>query len=227
MADDVATLINLPALVLDASTSTLFVGVVGQGGTWLAQSKETGNALELLFSKVEEVLAAANLRLSNISSFVYSEGPGSVLGLRLCAMAIQTWRQTSIQSTSLFRYNTLQLCAALISIDHPDSCPATLVADWKKGAWHGLNIEPPARNSVKVVSDEELSALSRAVFHLPQRKGWHSPPAAAKPVEYEPERLLEIWDKEGLVTEIETVELYTVGSNIFQKWTPERHRASK
>jgi tRNA A37 threonylcarbamoyladenosine modification protein TsaB len=211
-----------PTLVIDGSGSTIFTGVIGQNGKWLAQYEQVGAPLESLFPSVEVTLADAQLNFSDLRSFVYSEGPGSVLGLRLCAMAIETWSRLYPQSAHYFSYNSLQLTAALICIDRPELDNVLLVSDWKKGAWNAVKINSGQAGPTEVVDDTTIANWPGPLYHLPQRKGWQKPPLNAEPLEYRPQRLVEVLD---ILTRTEGVKLYASGINVFQKWTPDRHRA--
>jgi tRNA threonylcarbamoyladenosine biosynthesis protein TsaB len=211
-----------PTLVIDGSGAAVFAGVLGANGQWLAQSQHDGTPLESLFPAIESTLEAAQLTLADIRSFIYCEGPGSVLGLRLCAMAIETWSRLHSASAHFFKYNSLQLTAALICVDHPELDQALLVSDWKKGAWNAVKIDQGRPGATEVADDATIAQWSAPLFHLPQRKGWQKPPANATTVPYSPGRLPEILP---IVSPTQSVELYASGINVFQKWTPERHRA--
>jgi tRNA threonylcarbamoyladenosine biosynthesis protein TsaB len=211
-----------PSLVIDGSGSVVFAGVLGSDGNWLARSEQTGAALESLFPAIEATLDAAQLTLADMRSFIYCEGPGSVLGLRLCAMAIETWSRLYPQSAHYYAYNSLQLTAALICVDTPDLDQALLISDWKKGTWHAVKISNGQPSVAEVADDDSIANWTDSLYHLPQRKGWQQPPANATAVEYRPDRLAEVFH---LLRPTESVELYAAGVNVFQKWTAERHRA--
>jgi tRNA threonylcarbamoyladenosine biosynthesis protein TsaB len=213
-----------PALVIDGSGGSVFAGVL-DGGGWLAKAERAGAPLENLFPTVEEALRAADLRLADIRGYLYCEGPGSVLGLRLCAMAIETWTRLHPASAQLQKYNSLRLCALSLLQDAPDLEDALIVADWKKGAWNALKITGGTAGSAEVIDDEALAAWGGALYHLPQRKGWQSPPAGAETLAYDPARIAELRAHPQLLQPTEGVQLHNTGINTFQKWTPTRHRA--
>lgn len=213
-----------PTLVIDASSATLFAGVLDHAGQWLAQSEHNGTALESLFPAVAVALEAAQVTLQEVRNFVYCEGPGSVLGLRLCAMAMQTWNHLSSQPIQYYAYNSLQLSAALIAIDSPEVDAALLVADWKKGAWNAIRLTQGQAGPSEVVDDATLASWNGALFHLPQRKGWQAPPETATTLQYRPQRLPEVLH---ILKHTEQVELYSSGLNVFQTWTRQRHRRTE
>lgn len=215
----------MPRLVIDGSHRFVFAGLLDGGGAWLARSETQGAPLEQLFPAVRSVLDRAAIELEELSGFVYSEGPGSVLGLRLCAMAIETWTRLAPRDGQPLAYNSMRLTAALVLKDHaPDR--ALLVSDWKKGAWHAVRIEAGRTGPLEVIDDRALRGWEGPLFHLPQRKGWQKPPDNAVPLDYAPERLTEVIHESDLLRPTQGVELYTAASPGFRKWTPERHRAS-
>ncbi|MGJ8652406.1 MAG: hypothetical protein ACSHX8_03960 [Opitutaceae bacterium] len=214
--------IKYPALVIDGSGSAVYAGILGDDGQWVAQTTQEGAPLEELFPTVESTIRASGIDLSEIRSYIYCEGPGSVLGLRLCAMAIETWSRLYPESANYFAYNTLQLTATLQSI--PDK--ALLVSDWKKGAWNAVYIQDGNIEATTVVDDTTIAEWDGALYHLPQRKGWQKPPANAQTVAYRPECLIEALQNASFLRQTEGIELYSSGVNTFAKWTPDRHRAS-
>jgi hypothetical protein len=214
-----------PQLVIDGSGSLLFAGILDHDLNWLGQHTAEGAALENLFATVENALQAANVELSDLGTFIYNAGPGSVLGLRLTAMALQTWAQLNPAAIQFKAYNTLQLAMRLLRIDQPDLQDALIVSDWKKGAWNALYLTEAGIGTTEVVDDALIEAYPHPTFHLPQRKGWQSPPANAKTISLLPVRLPEVYHEPNFLKSTQGVELYTTAINTFQKWTPERHRA--
>lgn len=214
--------IAYPALVIDGSGSAVFAGILGHDGQWIAQTTQEGAPLEELFPTVELTIREAGIELSEIRSYIYCEGPGSVLGLRLCAMAVETWSRLYPESANYYAYNTLQFTAALLSA--PEK--ALLVSDWKKGAWNAVYIQDGEIGATTVVDDAKIAEWDGTLYHLPQRKGWQKPPANAQTVSYTPERFNEVLQKGASLRQTEGIELYSSGVNTFAKWTPDRHRAS-
>ncbi|MDP4878974.1 MAG: hypothetical protein NWR36_03735 [Opitutales bacterium] len=170
---------HYPALAIDGSGSEVYAGILGADGQWLAQSSQTGAPLEMLFPTFEATLKEAGLSLTDLRSYIYCEGPGSVLGLRLCAMAIETWSRLNPQSAHCYAYNTLQLCATLLLKDETLPKRTLLVSDWKKGAWNAVSLTDGEIGDTSVADDTTIAEWEGAVYHLPQRKGWQKPPANA------------------------------------------------
>lgn len=214
-------------MVIDGASSSVFVGILNSDGEWLAQSEESGAPLESLFPFAEKVLEDADVSLANLSGFIFCAGPGSVLGLRLCAMAIETWTRLFPQAAEMLSYNSLDLTARLLLDSNQDLQDALIVADWKKGAWNAIFIHNRVVGKTEVVDDAAIDGWSGPVYHLPQRKGWQKPPSGATSLVYEPGRLNAVWKQDECLAPCDEVRLYSAGANTFQKWTPERHRAQE
>lgn len=214
-----------PALVIDGSSACFFSGVLGGDGSWLACRKADKPALESLFSTVETVLKKAGLELNHIKSYIYCEGPGSLLGLRLCAMAIESWTRIHPAPTELYSFNSLTLLATQLTKEGGNEEDALLISDWKKDTWNSLAIRSGTPGRVKPIQTPELSDWQGPLYHLPARKGWQKPPDNALELKYAPERLAKLLDFPDLIQRRQSVELYNSAVSSFQKWTPERHRA--
>ena len=216
---------NKVSLVIDGSGSKVFAGILDAENRWLVKLERDGSPLEELFSVIEAVLTESGLSLTEIGSYIYCMGPGSVLGLRLCAMAIETWARLYPKSAQYYKYNSLQLSAHALLYATPDLKDALIVSDWKKGAWNALYIRGGHVGANEVIDDGALNDWENLIYHLPQRKGWQSPPDKVQTLRYDPSILDAIRDASGLLQITDRIELYSSGINTFQKWTQTRHRA--
>ncbi len=217
---------EFPALAIDGSSSGTFAGMIGPKGNWLAQCFCEKAPLEGLFPTVKSVLAETGQHFGDIRSYLYCEGPGSVLGLRLCAMAIETWSRLYPDSAQFFAYNSLQLAAVRLVHDTPDLPESLVISDWKKTAWNAVRIQSGQPATTEALPADALARWDGPVYHLPARKGWQSPPAGARQLDYDPAELRRFLQAPGLLRPTETIQLYSAGTNAFQKWTPTRHRAN-
>ena len=216
---------NKASLVIDGSGIAVFAGLLDTDNQWLAKAESEGNPLEELFPLIEAVLTESALSLTDIGSYIYCMGPGSILGLRLCAMAIQTWARLYPKSAQYYRYNSLQLSAHALLYATPDLEDALIVSDWKKGVWNALYIRNGHVGATEIIDDSALISWENLIYHLPQRKGWQSPPNNVQTLRYDPSIIDAIRDAEGLLQITEHIEIYGSGINTFQKWTPIRHQA--
>ena len=211
------------ALVIDGSGASVFAGLLGTDGKWLSQINPKSAPLEGLFPAVEAVLRSAQCQISDVHDFIYCEGPGSVLGLRLCAMSIQTWGHLCEPDVHYFAFNSLELTAALIVSNAPEMDQALLISDWKKNAWNSIPIKEGQPGTMTTLDNHAVSNWKEGpLFYLPQRKGWQKVPENSITLEYSPHRLPEAMH---LLKKTKKIELYTTNMNVFKKWVPQRHRA--
>lgn len=91
---------HFPALVIDAASACVQVGVLRADGTaaWHADTAESGVAV---FRGVERL----GVDPLAVAAFVFCDGPGSVLGIRTAAMALRTWHV--LKPRPLFAYSSL------------------------------------------------------------------------------------------------------------------------
>ncbi len=216
---------NKASLVIDGSSSAVFAGLLDTENQWLSKVSREGTPLEELFPVIKVALTESGLSITDIGCYIYCEGPGSVLGLRLCAMAIETWARIYPESAQYYKYNSLQLSAHALLHAKPDLQDALIVADWKKGAWNALYIRGRHISATEVIDDASLGDWEDLIYYLPQRKGWQSPPDKVQTLRYDPSILDTIRDTSGLIRMTDQIGLYNAGINTFQKWTPTRHRA--
>jgi tRNA threonylcarbamoyladenosine biosynthesis protein TsaB len=177
---------ELPFLFLDASGLATRAGL-WQNSRWLAYREEPAPALEALFPSVRAILVDAGLTLPQIGGFFYISGPGSVLGLRLAAMAIRTW-QTDHPSPALpvLSCGSLHLAAAL-TLSSGVQPPFTISTDARQGRWHLLSVTTAdlsalAQTSPRETDAADLAQLPGPLFHLPARKAWQNLPRPSSPV---------------------------------------------
>ncbi|MFP4156184.1 MAG: hypothetical protein ACLFU4_01035 [Opitutales bacterium] len=216
----------LPALVIDGSSASTFVGILGADLQWLGHTCSGKPPLESLFTAVETVSQKADVPLESLRAHLYAEGPGSVLGLRLCAMAIETWSRLFPDSANYFAYNSLQLVAAQVLSQRPETRDALILSDWKKDLWNAVAIKSGQIQDPTPVTLETLTTNQSPLYHLPARKGWQSPPPKAQRIDARPDRLHQLLDTPGLLKRTQGVQLYSAGSNTFQKWSARRHPPS-
>lgn len=213
------------ALVIDCSGTECFTGILDQNGNWLARAEAGPGALEALFPCIKNVLNASNTPLRSISRFIYCRGPGSTLGLRLGAMAINVWSHLAANPVQYKTYSSLQLTAALLMIDQPALKDALILSDWKKGQWHAIDIENGRFGEIKVLEESRVSENNLPVYHLPRRKGWQEPPHHSGTLKYSPGRLDEVLASTEILQTTTEVELFQASGSHFAKWSPQRHRA--
>ena len=98
-----------PCLVIDGSAREgVRVGVLVDG-RWLAESTVAAGALEATTDLAAEVLKKAHLKFIDIKSYAVCIGPGSMLGIRVSAMAVRTW--ATLYQRPIYVWESLRLLA--------------------------------------------------------------------------------------------------------------------
>ncbi|MDR3229183.1 MAG: hypothetical protein LBT53_07215 [Puniceicoccales bacterium] len=229
-----------PFLFLDAAGRLPVTGV-WRDGTWLAFHRaENPAASETLFALIDATLADAKLRptklgkdserseLGGLGGFIFAEGPGSVLGIRIAAIALRSWLALpEFAGKPVFAFGSLTLAAHLLLRNSPDRRDFSLLADSRLGRWNTLAV----RNSVVPETFSEMSATELAVLPQPRfritQRALGEPPSPWEPF---PENLLERDPATLAVPNLMHTTNAPDAANTpaqYAKWAPLRHRAEE
>jgi tRNA threonylcarbamoyladenosine biosynthesis protein TsaB len=166
-------------LLLDASTPFFHAGVI-EGGKWLSFERCQGDAVTLLPAMAERALHNGGVDLADIKSLLHCEGPGSLLGLRLCAMMMETWRVLpETAGAKLFSYRSLSVAAAVLSITIKENFVVT--TQFRKGSYCVFASDGTDRG---VCEESELPAQGGNLYVIPQ-KNQKTLPSCSKCFEYD------------------------------------------
>lgn len=211
-------------LLLDASGVTTRAGV-WQNARWLAWREGEAPALEAVFAGVQAVLAEARVPLAELGGYLYVEGPGSVLGLRVAAMAIRGWQTDAAarpggKTKPVLACGSLPLAAAL-ALAGGAPPPFAVFTEARQGHWHVLEVND--RDSgpfdAMVVREAPENGLPQgALFHLPARKAWHKAPSHARPLPVSLRDHPEILSRPNLFRPVELPTPYAVNPPAYKKW---------
>ena len=126
-----------PCLVLDGSARAgVRVGVLS-GGRWVGQGLSPDGALEGLFGCVEVALAEAKLKLGDIRSFALCVGPGSVLGIRIAALAVRSW--SALEPRPIFIWESLAgIARSALTVG--EQGPFLVAVESRLKRWHVLEV---------------------------------------------------------------------------------------
>ena len=117
---------HAPLLLIDAASSRVQAGWLVKreigAAHWAASDEETGVGL---FRCIE----ALGVDVGEAGALVFCAGPGSVLGIRTCAMALRTWNV--LKPRPMFAYGSLALVAHALA--RPD---VGVIADARRELWH-------------------------------------------------------------------------------------------
>ena len=107
------------------------------GGRWVGQGLSPDGALEGLFGCVEVALAEAKLKLSDIRSFALCVGPGSVLGIRIAALAVRSW--SALEPRPIFVWESLAgIARSALTVG--EQGPFLVAVESRLKRWHALEV---------------------------------------------------------------------------------------
>ena len=126
-----------PCLVIDGSAREgVRVGVLADG-RWVAESVVVAGALEATTDLVAEVLKQAHLKFTDIKSYAVCIGPGSMLGIRVSAMAVRTW--ATLYQRPIYVWESLKLLAEH-ALEQGVKTPFAVINESRLKRWNFLSV---------------------------------------------------------------------------------------
>ena len=197
---------NAPILLLDACSTRVQIGWLTSDGAirWVSSEAESGIAL---FTCIEELRVSPN----QAGAFVFSEGPGSILGVRTAATAIRTW--CVLNRRPVFSYQSLALVAH--ALERPD---LTIIADARRDTWHCVSQSSPLR---RVLTSDLVGNLATPEGF----RNWTVLPASVQRVPYCLAELVPRILDVDLLTLTDSPDAFLHEEPSYVTWTPRIHRA--
>ncbi len=215
---------NQLCLLLDASGPAAQTGL-RQGGRWLSFAKTQGEALKTIFSGADACLRESGKEISGLEGFIYCEGPGSVLGVRLTVMAIEGWLGLpGRQGLPVRSYRSLDAGAALLQ-NRGVSPPFHIISEFRKDRWFHMSVPasgPPGE--IKAAAETELQSLKEPVYWLRQRLSGIPPPVPCQPLEYDLRELPSGFGFSAPAGTAPSFPVFSAGAAGYVKWRGGRHR---
>jgi tRNA threonylcarbamoyladenosine biosynthesis protein TsaB len=150
-----------PCLVLDGSARVgVRVGVL-RDGRWSGEGVAAEGALEATFACAEAALRQAGLGLADIRSFVVCVGPGSILGIRVAALAARAW--ATLEPRPIFVWESLAALARS-ALAAGQSRPFVVALESRLKRWNTLVV--PAEGGLSAPAElepEQVRALGLSV----------------------------------------------------------------
>lgn len=197
---------HAPLLLLDACSAKVQVGWwSGPGeGAWARSTSEAGVGV---FKCLEEL----GIQPDEAGAFVFSDGPGSILGIRTVAMAIRTWQV--LKSRPVFSYHSLEIIAH--ALRRPE---LTVIADARRDAWHSIRLGS-SLHRLRTIELQGLLATPDGFRH------WTAMPADVRTVPYELAELLPRIQDADLFRATDSPDAFLHEEPSYVTWTPRIHRA--
>lgn len=196
---------HAPILLIDAASARVHVGWAEGGGRerWASAAAEAGDGI---FQCLGELSADPALA----GAFVFCEGPGSVLGVRIAAMALRVWRVA--RPRPVFSYRSLELAARAAA---PPGVP--IIADARRESWHCCTADGRLRRIPTAELAGEL-LMPEGFRH------WSTPPPGIRLVPYDPPEYLRRVADADIFRESADPDSFLHEEPTYLPWTPGIHR---
>ena len=147
-----------PCLVIDGSAREgVRVGVLADG-RWVAESTVADGALEATTDLAAEVLKKAHLKFTDIKSYAVCIGPGSMLGIRVSAMAVRTW--ATLYQRPIYVWESLNLLAEY-ALEQGIKPPFAVINESRLKRWNFLVVKSPDTfECTKELELDEVNAMA-------------------------------------------------------------------
>lgn len=209
-----------PHLLIDAMGPYIHVGILLEG-RWLAFRQGEFEVLECLFAMTQNVLEQAKVDFDDIAGYIYNEGPGSLLGLRIGAMAINSWRVFWPQP--LYTYNSLQMLGDMLGYTGARP-PYHILAPFRQGNLHHYKFDEQGEKRMQLIPETEATRLNGQCYFMPRTLEKNTP-------DYAQEMILDLaWMPLALTINPELAqpadkaEPYMPEEPEFARWQADRHR---
>lgn len=209
---------HAPLLLLDAASARVQAGWLANAdlttARWATSEKETGVGL---FESVEalgvgaEMGAEIGAKVEQAGALVFCDGPGSVLGIRTCAMALRTWNV--LRPRPVFAYCSLALVAH--ALGRPE---VGVIADARRELWHHFALGGALRRV-------PVAELTGELVMPENFRHWSQPPAGLTHVPYSLADLLPRVLDADLFRSTDAPDAFLHEEPSYVTWTPKIHRA--
>jgi len=196
---------DAPVLLVDAASSVIQVGLLGSEGTakWDSSNDESGVA-------IFQGIARLGIDPQEMSTFIFCEGPGSVLGIRTAAMALRTW--CALRPRRVFAYSSLAVVAhALGRMD------LGVISDARRDSWHHYQMA----RGIRRIAAAELTGDLVMPEHF---RHWSALPAGVTTVPYSLADMLPVVRDFDLLRETASPDAFLHEEPSYVTWTPQIHR---
>lgn len=197
---------NSPLLWLDACSAIIQVGWLETGKTarWATCEEEAGVGIFRALNALDASPLSAN-------AFIFSDGPGSLLGIRSAATAVRTW--CVLNSRPTYSYHSLEIVVRFIADDR-----VTVIADARRDAWHCATLSSPLR---RITTSELKGDLA-----LPDGfRNWTPLPTPLKRVPYSLADMIPCVSHYPVLRPCLQPDAFLHEEPSYVAWTPQIHRA--
>jgi tRNA threonylcarbamoyladenosine biosynthesis protein TsaB len=190
---------------LDAASARIQVGRLGVDGTgtWKDSEEEAGIG-------VFDCLRRLEVSPREVSTWIYCDGPGSVLGIRTVAAALRSWQV--LANPAVFSYCSLALVAHTL----PDP-EVGVIADARRESWHHYQVGQGLRRVVG-------SSLTGRLVMPEGFRSWNNHPPPFARVPYDLAQLMPRALDAPLLRVSDEPDAFLHEEPSYVTWTPQIHR---
>lgn len=211
-----------PTLYLDAASPAITVGLqldAAEAPAWLQTHDEAGVGL---FRAVEALTRARGVAVAGIAKVVFCEGPGSLLGVRLAAMALRTWMALPRPAPlEVLGYRSLELVAAGLRA-RGQRGPFHVIVDGRRATWNALSVD--AHGMLAAICRRPATdpfPADEPVFHPQGFPLWQALPAGVQTVDYNATALPGLAARFPLLRPAASPEAYVTEMPAYREWIHE------
>lgn len=209
-------------LVLDASSTRIQVGLL-QNNQWLAFQSSSYESLQAIFFGVQTCLNNANKALDDLTFFVFCEGPGSLLGIRVIAMALKAWTSfPNRQNIPIYSYNSLAVSYILIQKFNKPQKDFKVISPLTKDTF--LVALDPHATKIEQVSFADLSKSTSQLWYFSFKKLGAQIPQNSFTFDYNLEKIPDIFLSTNILKQTNNPDALLLKQHNFVKWSGGRHK---
>lgn len=202
-------------LLIDTASARVQVGLWTAGEAqpprWLVSDTEASTGL---FACVDSVLRESGLRIADVGTFVFCEGPGSVLGIRTAAVALRAWR---VIQPKAFTCGFQSLDLITRALNRPE---VSVIADARRDTWHVARLGSPLRR----MTAAELSGELVMPEHF---RHWTALPSGVGTTGYDVAALLAALPDADVFHTAAEPDAFMHEDPSYVTWTPQIHQAPR
>jgi tRNA threonylcarbamoyladenosine biosynthesis protein TsaB len=208
-------------LFLDPASPRLCAGLKPADGAKIAWRETDDEAGIGLFRTTEDLLRTAGLTVRDVRTAVFCDGPGSLLGIRLVAMALRTWTELPRANPwRVFAYRSLALVAADL-LAGGETVPFHVCCDARREMWNVVSVSADgAIANVRRSTMGDLPRDGRPQFVPKSFPHWQPLPPDVRPVPYRPHLLPELALRFPLLQESSAPDAFMTELPTYRTWNP-------
>ncbi len=212
--------ISLPLLVIDTSSRRVCVALI-DGSESVATRFSNEEASLSLFPLIANILAERELKLDQLKSIAFCEGPGSTLGIRTAIMGIRAWQGAGLNgNVAIFSFSSLRVGYELLTKSASPGDSFLVVTDARRNSWNCLKTQNREPCAVTLLENQALENASLPIFSFDEFPSWTKTVASIDRKSYRPEIVFEDPGFTDLLKPNPAAEPMNVRTMEFAKWIP-------